>query len=836
MERMNIMRRFVLVVFGMLTALTLSAENEVTIDGVVYSLWPNENLASVKDGSKFEGKELHLPAVIDNGGTKYPLKTIGGEAFKDCKGIEKIVIPEGVTTIHMRAFSGCSGLKSIIIPRSLTAFYSNRVFAGCSSLQQIVFPSANVRIYIDGEYTIAMSIVNGFNNTFEGCTSLETFIIGTADGQLSSMPVMTSAFTGCTALRRLVVLCQPNSGYPYDPVGEDLDDRVTLVVPDSIVDAYRNTEWAQRLAAILPFSEFVQAGFSAPFGDDMRYTYTDDDHTLTVTGNGPMLECGEAGHYHNGVWFSEGYLYAPWECLSSLMEHVVIDDGVTRIGRCSFKDNGKLASISIGQTVEEIGESAFKNCKSLTELAIPASVRSISEGAFIGCYGLKTIKVEDGNPTYDSREDCNAIIETATGTLLYGGSQAVVPDGVKTIASYSFYNTGITKADLPASVMTIGKNAFRDCRHLASVTIPKGVAEISQQAFYGCNGMTKLTIEDGVKVIGLEAFKGCSSLPSLTIPASVRKLDMDAFYECDGLKNLTIENGVDSICGGAFYYCKSLTSVTLPSSVTYAGSLFRGCSSLTDVHLSEGLTSLASSFFSDCTSLQTITIPANITQLGGSLFKGCTALTSITCQNPQPPACDFSTFDGMDFTIPLYVPKGSVLKYKAADGWRNFVIIREAAEGEENQDIWLTVNDGARGSLRLKIDEARPYVTLQFMAEEGWHVYSVMLDEEDVTAELSADGTYTTPAINADTRLTVVYAEGSTGLTRIYTDSRPEVKVTDNGLMLNSLSEGDRVEAYTLDGHRVYTSKATGSHAEIPVAPNKVYIIRINDQTFKVCL
>jgi hypothetical protein len=82
----------------------------------------------------------------------------------------------------------------------------------------------------------------------------------------------------------------------------------------------------------------------------------------------------------------------------------------------------------------------------------------------------------------------------------------------------------------------------------------------------------------------------------------------------------------------------------------------------------------------------------------------------------------------------------------------------------------------------------------------------------------------------------VVYAEGSTGLTRIYTDSQPEVRVTDGGLMLNSLSEGDRVEVYTLDGHRVYTSKATGAHAEIPVAPNKVYIIRINDQTFKVCL
>ena len=823
-----------LVVFvGMLAILTVSADSTVTIDGVVYSLWPNENAASVKDGSGFEGKDLHLPATIDDGGTKYPLKSISRGAFKDCKGIEKIVIPEGVTTIHMHAFSGCSGLKSIVIPRSLGTFYSYRVFAGCSSLQQIVFPSSNMRIYIDDEYTIAMSIVNGFNNTFEGCTSLEAFIIGTADGQLCPMPVMGSAFTGCTALRQLVVLCQLPNGSLYGPVGEELSDRVTLVVPDSIVDAYRNTEWAPRLAAIQPFSEFVLAGFSAPFGDDMKYSYTADNHTLTITGDGCIPECGQQGYYHNGVYFETGHLYAPWECLSSLMEHVVIDDGVTSVGRCAFQDDGGLASVTIGKGVKEIGESAFQNCKGLKELTIPTHVTTIGNGAFLGCYGLNTIKVEDGNPTYDSRQNCNAIIETATETLLYGSSSAVVPDGVRTIAPYSFFNTGVTKAELPASVTTIGENAFRDCRKLTSVTIPKGVAEISQHAFYGCNGLTRLTIEDGVGIIGYESFMKCSSLKELEIPGSVRKIEERAFCECSSLSKLSIEHGVESIGWGAFYDCTSLTSVALPSSVTAAGGLFRGCSSLTDVRLSEGLTSLASYFFSDCVSLKTITIPKSVTQLGGSLFDGCTSLASITCLNPQPPVCESSAFGGVDFTIPLYVPKGSVLKYKAADGWRNFVIIREASE-EDTHDVWLTVNDGARGSLRLKMDEERPYVTLQFVAEEGWHVYRVMLDEEDVTAELSADGTYTTPAINANTRLTVIYAEGSTGLTRIYTGSQPEIKVTDGGLTVSGLTEGDRVEVYTLDGHRVYTSKATASHAEIPVAPNKVYIVRINDQTLKV--
>ena len=160
---------------------TYMTGGEVTIDGVVYSLWPNENLASVKDGSKFEGKELHLPAFIDNGGTKYPLKTIGGEAFKDCKGIEKIVIPESVTTIGMRAFSGCSALKSVIIPKSLTTFYSNRVFAGCSSLQQATLN--------DGLQTIS-------NYAFANCTSLSYVAIpasvtSIADSAFNNDPNLT---------------------------------------------------------------------------------------------------------------------------------------------------------------------------------------------------------------------------------------------------------------------------------------------------------------------------------------------------------------------------------------------------------------------------------------------------------------------------------------------------------------------------------------------------------------------------------------------------------------------------------------------------------------------
>lgn len=811
-------KRLMLVLVGMLATLIVSAEDDVTIDGVVYSLWPNENAASVKDGSKFEGKELHLPAVIDNGGTKYPLKSIGQEAFKDCKGIEKIVIPEGVTTIHMRAFSGCSALKSVIIPKSLTTFYSNRVFAGCSSLQQIIFPSANVRIYIDSEYTIAMSIVNGFNNTFEGCTSLETFIIGTADGQLSSMPSMRSAFTGCTSLRQLVVLCQPNSVSPYEPVGEELYDQVTLVVPDSIVDTYRNAEWAPRLAAIQPFSEFAQADFSAPFGDDMSYTYTADNHALTITGEGS----------------TSGLSYVPWECFKSLIQHVVVKPGITSISRGAFANCEKLTSMDLPASVTKIEETAFQNCKSLESLTIPASVTSMGMSTFAGCSGLKTIRVEEGNPTYDSRGNCNAIIETATGRLFYACSSTVVPDGVKNILPNAFQNSDIVRLDLPASVSIIGEYAFRNCQKLTSVTMQDGVAEIRKRAFYGCGSLKEMSIPGSVKTIGEEAFKGCSSLSTLAMADGVESIGDHAFDDCSSLVAVELPNSITSLGYGLFWSCTALKSAVLPAHITGLYSVFKGCSSLASVTLPDDVEHI-SYLFEGCSSLASVTLPAKVKELFGENFKGCTSLGSMTCLSPKPPTCQGNIVD--DYTIPLYVPKGSVLKYKAANGWRNFVIIREAAEGDENHDIWLTVNDGAKGSLRLKMDEERPYVTLQFVAEEGWHVYSVILDEEDVTLELSADGTYTTPAINADTRLTVVYAEGEAPNAIAETRAnQPAVMVKTDGISLNGLSAGDRLTVYTLDGHQVYNGEARGFQADIPLAAGKVYIVRMNDKALKVSL
>jgi len=176
-------------------------------------------------------------------------------------------------------------------------------------------------------------------------------------------------------------------------------------------------------------------------------------------------------------------------------------------------------------------------------------VTYIGNSAFAGCTDLTSIVVESGNKFYDSRNNCNAIIETAANTLVCGCKDTTIPN----------------------SVTGIGESAFYGCSSLTSVTIPNSVTSIGEEAFYGCSGLTSITIPDCVTCIGEWAFYGCKSLTSVTIPDGVTSIKWCTFYDCDSLTSVTIPNSVTSIENGAFHGCKSLTSVTIPNSVTSIG-------------------------------------------------------------------------------------------------------------------------------------------------------------------------------------------------------------------------------------------------------------------------
>ena len=320
-----------------------------------------------------------------------------------------------------------------------------------------------------------------------------------------------------------------------------------------------------------------------------------------------------------------------------------------------------------GIAVTRIEAFSFSGCSGLTSITIPADVTNIGYPAFENCSGLTNITVETGNMIYDSRDDCNAIIETKTNTLIQGCKNTKIPTNVTSIGMNAFSNcSGLTSIEIPAGVTEIGSWAFSGCSGLTSITIPAGVTSIGYSAFSGCSGLTSIEIPKGVTSIEDSTFSGCSGLTSITIPAGVTSIGYSAFSGCSGLTRITIPAGVTSIGEYAFEECSMLTGVTIPKSVTSVGeAAFEYCSGLTSIAVEAGnamydsrdnsnalietktntlilgckstkipssVTSIGESAFSGCDGLTSIEIPASVTSIGEFAFWGCSGLTSITVE------------------------------------------------------------------------------------------------------------------------------------------------------------------------------------------------------------
>ncbi len=238
--------------------------------------------------------------------------------------------------------------------------------------------------------------------------------------------------------------------------------------------------------------------------------------------------------------------------------------------------------------------------------------------------------------------------------------------------------SSVTYNSVSYSVTSIGNSAFRYCSGLTSVTIPNRVTNIGDGAFYECYRLTSVTIPNSVTSIGEVAFSDCYGLTSLTIPNSVTSIGDGAFSGCSGLTSVTIGNSVTSIGDDAFRYCTGLTSVTIPNSVTSIGDgAFWVCSGLTSVTIPNSVTSIGYAAFCRCTGLTSVTIPNSVTSIGYNAFEDCSGLTSVTCFATTPPQLDYDygAFDGVDKSIPLYVPAGSVSAYQSAYQWKDFTNI-----------------------------------------------------------------------------------------------------------------------------------------------------------------
>lgn len=235
---------------------------------------------------------------------------------------------------------------------------------------------------------------------------------------------------------------------------------------------------------------------------------------------------------------------------------------VSAIGDRAFENCTDLRSVTIPNSVKNVERRAFLYCSGLTSIMIPNSVTNIGYDAFAYCSGLSSIKVENGNSYYDSRNNCNAIIEKKHNLLVSGCKNTIIPNNVEIIGTRSFQGcSGLTSITIPNSVTSIQTDAFCNCNNLRSITVPNSVVGIEEAAFYGCKSLTSFTIPNTIKTVSSSLLGGCISLTSVTIPESVTYICEGAFQECTSLETITIPSNVAKIEAYAFYNCSSLRNV-----------------------------------------------------------------------------------------------------------------------------------------------------------------------------------------------------------------------------------------------------------------------------------
>ena len=398
---------------------------------------------------------------------------------------------------------------------------------------------------------------------------------------------------------------------------------------------------------------------------EYNYSYTEEEGVTLITDeNGKVVKAvvsGVNGKVPDGLFANLKQsvdengkpIAVPAERWAYLTE-VVIEDGVTEIGKDVFQGCVGLTKVTIPDSVKKIGTWSFYMCKGLKNVNIPANME-IGDSSFRQS-GLEQVTVSGGSVgnyafhRIDNLKKISINCETI-GEEAFSGcdylTDITLGENVKTLGDKAFYTCdALERVEIPSTVTDIGEKTFYSCPALKEAIIRAGTVKAG--TFYNCRALTTLVISDnatldasftagyskstlntvkiGKGAIGDSAFSNCTNLTTVELGDGVTSIGTSAFLNCTQLPSITIGSGVISIGKSAFNGCTALTNANIGSGAI-GESAFNGCTSLANVTLGNDVTSIGKSAFLKCTQLPSITIGSGVTSIGTSAFNGCTALT-----------------------------------------------------------------------------------------------------------------------------------------------------------------------------------------------------------------
>ena len=495
---------------------------------------------------------------------------------------------------------------------------------------------------------------------------------------------------------------------------------------------------------------------SGKCGDNVYWSFNNTTGALIIYGSGDMYDYSFIDDPFTDV-YSSPFQY------ESAIKSIVIEDGVTSIGRLAFNSCYCLTSVTIGNDVTSIGYEAFEGCTGLTSVTIGNSVMSIGNSAFSLCYNLSNVTL--GNNLLNIGDNAFAYCSSLTSIE--------IPNSVTRIGKYAFVCTSLTSVEIPDSVTSIGVEAFWGCTRLTSITvdennknyysdefgilynkdkteliqypigntrtsfsIPDSVTSVGGGAFgyYEGLNLTIVEIPDSVTSIGEYAFYGVrivfyngeatgspwgaaviissGYMDGYLIYESEEKNTLQACYT-DAKGKIVIPDSVKNIGDGAFYNCTSLTSIEIPDSVTTIGSsAFYGCSSLTSIIIPESVTSIDNNTFAGCTSLTSFIIRDSVTSIDEGAFKDCSNLTSIEISESVT-SIGYDAFWGCEkLTIHCY--EGSYAHQYAIDNEIPFELI----EVDDTTGIKIGIAPGIYdGDVTLHVAEVQSGTSFELVGQ-----------------------------------------------------------------------------------------------------------------------